>query len=128
MAAKTGAAVIIRKTKLRYPEMSEKQIARRVGCNPSNVHAVLSRFLGKRSEAELRDFQANQADCFEAKAYQCLDSVTPAKLAKAPAVSLITGAAILIDKARLVRGQATSINLTAVMDLVELLKARQRQD
>jgi hypothetical protein len=36
----------------------------------------------------------------------------------------ITGAAILIDKARLVRGQATGINVSILMDVVEAIRAR----
>ena len=51
-------AALIRKTKLRYPELSEAEIAKRVGCSPSNVHQVLTTFLANRSEAELRNFQA----------------------------------------------------------------------
>ena len=45
-------AALIRKTKLRYPELSEAEIAKRVGCSPSNVHQVLnyvlSESLGRR--------------------------------------------------------------------------------
>jgi hypothetical protein len=37
----------------------------------------------------------------------------------------ITGAAILIDKARLVRGQATSINANVLIDLVRAVRAEQ---
>ncbi len=38
-------AMLIRRTKLKYPELSESQIARYVGCSPSNVHQVLTTFL-----------------------------------------------------------------------------------
>ena len=41
-------AMLIRRTKLKYPEMSESQIARYVGCSPSNVHQVLKSFLACR--------------------------------------------------------------------------------
>ena len=40
--------MLIRRTKLKYPEMSESQIARYVGCSPSNVHQVLKSFLACR--------------------------------------------------------------------------------
>ena len=50
-------AALIRRTKLTYPELSESQIARHVGCSRSNVHQVLTTFLANRTESELRDFQ-----------------------------------------------------------------------
>jgi len=37
-------AMMIRRMKLKYPELSESQIARFVGCSPSNVHQVLQNF------------------------------------------------------------------------------------
>jgi hypothetical protein len=37
-------AMLIRRTKLKYPELSELQIARYIGCCPSNVHRVLKAF------------------------------------------------------------------------------------
>ena len=39
-------AMLIRRAKLKYPELSESQIARYVGCSPSNVHQVLQSFNG----------------------------------------------------------------------------------
>jgi hypothetical protein len=36
--------MLIRRTKLKYPELSELQIARYIGCCPSNVHRVLKAF------------------------------------------------------------------------------------
>ena len=41
-------AMLIRRAKLKYPELSESQIARYVGCSPSNVHQVLKSFLACR--------------------------------------------------------------------------------
>jgi len=41
-------AMLIRRTKLKYPELSESQIARYVGCSPSNVHQVLQSFMACR--------------------------------------------------------------------------------
>jgi hypothetical protein len=111
---------------MRYPELSEAQIAKRVGCSPSNVHQVLSVFLSGHLEHDLRDFQANKADIFDALQMRALASVTQAKLQKASATSLVTAAAILEDKARLVRGQATNINITALLDLAESIRQQER--
>jgi len=41
-------AMLIRRIKIKYPELSESQIARYVGCSPSNVHQVLKSFLACR--------------------------------------------------------------------------------
>ena len=41
-------AMLIRRAKLKYPEMSESRIARYVGCSPSNVHQVLKSFMACR--------------------------------------------------------------------------------
>jgi hypothetical protein len=121
---KGARAALIRRTKLRYPELSESQIARHVGCSPSNVHQVLKSFLVDRSEAELRNFQANKADIYDAVQLRALGSVTNVKLRKASATSLITAAAILQDKASLLRGQATGINVVALLDVVEAINSR----
>lgn len=122
--AKTGAAPRIRKLKLRHPELSHADIAKRVGCAPSNVTSVLKRFMGKGTEDTLRVFQDNKADVYDALQHRLLSSITAAKLSKAPAVSLITGAAILEDKARLVRGLATGINVSVLMDVAEAIRNR----
>jgi hypothetical protein len=56
-----------------------------------------------------------------------LASITQQDIAKAPLLPRVTGAAILEDKARIIRGQATGINAVMMMDVVEALKARQAQ-
>ena len=121
---KRGLAPKIRRLKTRNPGMSHSAIARKVGCRPSNVTGVLKTFLGKHTAEELKVFQENRAEVFDALQYRVLGSITEAKLAKAPAVSLITGAAILEDKARLVRGQATGINVNVLMDVMEAIRSK----
>ena len=119
---KRGLAPLIRSTKLRYPELSEAEIAKRVGCSPSNVHQVLTVFLHGHSERDLRDFQANKADIYDAVQMRALASVTQEKLRKSSAGSLVTVAAILEDKARLIRGQATSFHISALLDVLDLIR------
>jgi hypothetical protein len=119
---KRGLAPLIRATKVRYPELSEAKIAKRVGCSPSNVHQVLSVFLHGHSEQELRDFQANRADIYDSVQMRALESVTQEKLRKSSAGSLVTVAAILEDKARLIRGQATSIHISALLDVLDVVR------
>jgi hypothetical protein len=75
-----------------------------------------------RTEAELHDFQANKADIYDAVQMRALASVTQAKLQKSSAPALVTAAAILEDKARLVRGQATGINVQVLLDIAEMIR------
>lgn len=124
---KTGAAPAIRKLKLKHPELTDSEIARTVGCSPSNVSVVLKAFLGANTRETLRDYQENQADVFESLAHRLLSSVTQEKIDKSKPMEAITGAAILIDKARLVRGQATGINVSVLMDVVEAIRLRGSQ-
>jgi hypothetical protein len=119
-----GCAPKIRKLKLRHPELSHSDIARKVGCHPSNVTSVLKAFIGKGSEDDLRSFKDNKADVYDAIQRRLLLSVTDAKLAKAPMQSLVLSAAILEDKARLVRGLATGINVSVLMDVAEAIRNR----
>jgi hypothetical protein len=110
--------------KQRYPELSESQIAKRVGCDPSNVHRVLKRFIGSaNTEADLRDYQESKADIYDALQLRTLGSITDADIAKAPLVARVTSAAILEDKARVIRGQATQINVSVLLDAVQAIKA-----
>ena len=115
-------AALIRKLHSRYPELSQADIARQAGCTPQNVSGVLSAFLDGRSVADLREFQTNKADLFDAIQYRALASVTQDTLDKAGLQQLVTSAAILEDKARLVRGQATSIHVTALLDVAKLMR------
>jgi hypothetical protein len=119
-SANTGAARRIRKIKLDYPDLSEGQIAKVVGCNPSNVHRVLKHFLGKhQTEDDLRQFQEDKANIYDALQHQALMSVTAAKLAKTAVRDLAVAAGIWEDKARTIRGQATQINVSVLLDLVQ---------
>ena len=90
------------------------------------MHQVLKNFLVDRAEAELRDFQANKAEVYDALQMRALESVTKAKLKKSSATSLVTAAAILEDKARTTRGQVTSINVQALLDVAEIIRPRDR--
>jgi hypothetical protein len=125
--AHKGTAAMIRKTYMRYPELNHSEIARRVGCVPQNVDDVLGRFLGNKKIEELRGFQTNKADIYDIKQLQLLESVTADKISKMQARDAIVGAAILEDKARLVRGQATGINVQVLMDVAELIRSKRSE-
>ena len=110
-----------------YPNMTQPEIAHRVGCTQQYVSEVLIAFLSKNNEEKLRDFQANRADCQDAVALQLLESVTQDDLRKVPTVAKLTGYGILTDKSAVMRGQATSINVTAFVDVVAALRELRRR-
>lgn len=117
-----GLAPEIRRLSVKYPELTQGDIARRVGCTTSNVCQVLNAFLNDSSESELREYQENQADIFDSVAYKLLRSVTQEKIDKTKPMEAITGAAILTDKARLVRGQATNYNVNILLDAAQAIR------
>jgi AraC-like DNA-binding protein len=128
-SANTGVAPAIRRMKMRYPELSEGMIAKRVGCDPANVHRVLKRFLGDGiTEQDHEDFKNNTADVFDRMTHRMLMSITDADIEKAQLLPRVTSAAILHDKARTIRGQATQVNVSVLLDLRDAIRdMRERQ-
>ena len=124
MAARTGVADKIIDMHLKRPKMPRAAIARRVGCNRNNVDYVLGKYLGKQSTEELRAFQEHKGDIFDAIAMRSVASLTPNKLAKANAVQLMTVAGIAFDKSQLVKGLATGINVSVLLDVAAAIRER----
>lgn len=122
-----GVAPAIRALHDRYPGMTKSAIARKVGCSPENVSQVLRNYLENTSIEELRDYQSNRADIFDALGHRLLSSLTKEKLEKSKPMEAVTAAAILFDKARLERGQATGINVEVLMDVAEAIRAHRSQ-
>ena len=56
--------------------------------------------------------------------HRLLLSVTDKKINKTSAVQAITGVAILEDKIRLARGQATGINVSVLLDVAAAIRER----
>ena len=127
-APPTGTrAAAIRKMAVRYPELSQGEIARRVGCSPQNVSEVLETFLAGTSLANLEDFRSNKPSILEAVQFRALASISQEKLDNQSALQLITGAAILQDKLQVLRGQPTSIHVHALVDVLDALRRRDQE-
>ena len=124
----TGAAEHIRLLHDRFPAMSNTAIANKVGCDESNVRRVLQRYVRNCSLEELQDFQASKGDIYDAIQSKALSCITEDKLVHSSAVQLVTVAAILEDKSRLVRGQPTSIHVHALVDVLEALRVREASE
>jgi hypothetical protein len=118
----TNKAPAIRALKRRYPDLSNTEIARKVDCDESNVRSVLRRFGYTLPVETLRKFQDNKADVYDALQHRLLESITDDKLSKMQPYPAVVATGILEDKARTIRGQATGINATLIVDLVELLR------
>ena len=73
---------------------------------------------------DLREYQENKADIFDALQKRIMSSITEADIAKAPLMARVTAGAILEDKARVIRGQATGINVTVLMDAIDAIRSK----
>lgn len=115
-------AQAIRELVVARPDLTQQEVADRVGCVRSNVSTVMTRFLHNHQMGDLSEFQADKANIYDALQMRSLASITQADIEKASYSQRIVGAAILEDKARLVRGQATSINVNALLDVANLIR------
>jgi len=125
-SVKRDLAPTIRKMAMQYPELSNSEIARTVGCSHQNVSEVLANFLAGTSPEALREFQESKADIYDAIQHRLLLSVTQEKIDKTKTMEAVTAAAILEDKARLVRGQATGINVNILLDVVDAMRQKSK--
>ena len=116
-SANTGAGERAIALKIEYPDLTPSQIAKAVGCHPSNVHRVLARFKARLDD--LQDYKEHKGDIWDSVAMRAVMSIDDAKLETATAVQLATVAGIAFDKSQLVRGQATQINVSVLLDLVQ---------
>ena len=112
----------------RYPAMPPSVIANKVGCDPSNVTRVINRYVKSVSLEELQDFQSTKADIYDAMQHKALSSITDESLSKCNALQLVTVAAILEDKNRLVRGQPTAIHAHVLVDVLAMLRERDSEE
>lgn len=124
----TGKAPLIRKIALEHPEFSEGQVAKLVDCDPANVHRVLDTFRTKFSKAQLAQFQESKADIYDALQYRALASVSDEALENASVRDKAVAAGIWEDKARVIRGQATQINVNVLLDAVQAIKDMRRRE
>ncbi len=121
-------AAEIRRLSLEYPELNQSQIARIAGCSHQRVSQVLAEFLADTSPEHMEDFRSDKASICEVMQYRMLSSITQDKLDKTSAVQLVTGAAILEDKIRLMRGQPTSIHVHALVDVLDAIAAKREAE
>ncbi len=100
-------------------------ISNAVGRNRRTV----KKFLDKPEVREQVGVQREElAGMFDGVAHRIVGSVTPTDIEKANLVQKMTSAGIAIDKAAMLRNEhPVTINVTAVWDIVALMKARDEQ-
>ncbi len=118
-------AELIRQLHDRNPKMPPSVIAKKVGCAPGHVTDTLKRYLNGIQLSDLDEFRSDKPAIFEAIQHRTLASISDEHLANASYLQLVTGAAILEDKLRLMSGLPTSIHVTALVDLAEVLRSRE---
>jgi hypothetical protein len=122
-ARNTGAAKIVRRLKRRYPDLSAAEIARKAGCSRANAHKVIQQFMtAGQDEATIEDYRQSEATALDAVRMKLLMAIDDAKIAKSSAYQLGGMFSLLFDKAQLIRGHATSINVHFLLDAVEAVR------
>ena len=97
------------------------EIANLTGC----THSAISQRLADIDIDSLMNFNKYKDQVLEHKQREVLNELTDAKVKSMTGLQLITGAAILEDKIRIIRGQATDIQDVRVLS-VDLDKAVKR--
>lgn len=75
---------------------------------------------------QVRDERTELVELYREKARACVAAIDDDKIAKSSALQLATSSGILLDKSLLLSGQPTSINVVALMDMLDVI--RQRRD
>ena len=73
---------------------------------------------------KVEDERAEMVQLCRDKARACVVGIDDEKISKANVLQLSTSAGILIDKAALMSGQPTSIHVTALVDVLDVLRVK----
>lgn len=97
------------------------EIAAIAGCSHQNVYDRLARI----DYNGLKTFRERKADTYERLQWEIAKTLEPDDIKRMQARDRITGIAILEDKIRLIRGQATEISVN--FDAVKAIDARRKE-
>ena len=112
----------------KYPELSNSALARRVGCDESNVRQVLRSYLRAIPISDIDEFREDKALILESIQHRTLASITDRDIANSSFSQRIVATAIMEDKIRLMRGQPTSIHVHALVDVLDALRMRDSEE
>src|SRR5208283_4250594 len=91
----------------KYPELSNSAIARRVGCDESNVRGVLRAYLRDIPVGDINEFREDKALILESIQHRTLASITDGDISNSSFTQRIVAVGIMEDKIRVMRGQPT---------------------
>ena len=103
---------------------SYTDIAKIFGTTKQNVHRILSNRYPDIDLQEFVTYQNNPAAWFDLEAYKLITKLNDSTRIKMLERRGTTDIAILTDKARLVRGQSTSISEQVPTTVINILQAR----
>lgn len=74
--------------------------------------------------AEVSEERTELVELYRQKARDCVAAIDADKIKKSSALQLATSSGILLDKSLLLSGQPTSINVVALVEVADLIRAR----
>jgi len=78
--------------------------------------------------AEVIDERSQLVELYKDRARACVVAIDADKISKASALQLATSSGILLDKSLLLSGQPTSINVVALLDVLDVMRERNNAD
>jgi hypothetical protein len=105
--------------------VSQWRIAKAVGRSRNMVKNVLAE---PETQLAVTDEKAELSELYRTKAHDCVVGITDEKIAKSSALQLATASAICLDKSLLLRGQPTSIHVTALVSVLDSLRMRDDEE
>lgn len=91
-------------------------------------HAVRNALADPEIQHAVKDEKAELAELYKGKARDCVAAIDADKISKSSALQLATAAGICTDKALLLAGEPTSINVVALLDVAHAIRAKQDAD
>jgi len=104
---------------------SQERIAKATGRSRESVKRHLN-------DPQVMDMVSNEREemieIYRDRARACAIAITDEKIQKSSALQLATASGILLDKGLLLSGQPTSIHVTALVDVLDVLRVRQDEE
>jgi hypothetical protein len=105
--------------------LSQTKIAQNVGRSRKMVKNVLAE---PEIQRAVRDEKAELAELYREKARAVVTSISDKDIEKASLQQKAISSGVLLDKSLLLAGEPTGINVVALLDVVEAIKASRRLD
>jgi IS30 family transposase len=100
-----------------------RAIGKELGRSDKTIKKALTR--SPEVIQEVKDIKAELAERYQAEARRILDSINDKDIEKASLQNKAVSSGILLDKALLLKGEATSINVSVLLDAVQAAKEYQ---